>query len=60
MRRIAMVAVLSLFFFAADNSSPAFSQVVPAFNQAPAAQPIYAHQAAQPQRSAEAEQVRGW
>lgn len=62
MRRIAMVAavlVFTAFYF--STTTEAFAQVVPAFNQVPAAaQPIYAQPAVQPQRSAEAEQVRMW
>ena len=59
MRRIAMVAMLFLV-----TAIQSFGQVVPAFNQVPAfgtgGQPIYAQPAVQPQRSAEAEQVRMW
>jgi len=65
MRRIAMVVVLFFFAAGATSWSPfepqaAVAQVVPAFNAQPLAQPIYAQPHAQPQRSAEAEQVRGW
>lgn len=59
MRRIAMVAAVlfaAVVFFAAE----AGAQVVPAFGQTSVAQPIYAQPAVQPQRSAEAEQVRMW
>lgn len=53
--------VAMLFLVTAIQS---FGQVVPAFNQVPAfgtgGQPIYAQPAVQPQRSAEAEQVRMW
>ena len=59
MIRIAMVAMLFLV-----TAIQSFGQVVPAFNQVPAlgtgGQPIYAQPAVQPQRSAEAEQVRMW
>ena len=61
MRRIAMVAavlVFTAFYF--SMTTAAFAQVVPAFGQTPVAQPIYAQPAVQPQRSAEAEQVRMW
>jgi hypothetical protein len=64
MRRIARVAlsvhVFVMFCFAAAPANEALGQVVPAFNQVPAAQPIYARPVVQPQQSAEAEQVRGW
>ncbi|QDU31732.1 hypothetical protein ETAA8_68920 [Anatilimnocola aggregata] len=65
MRRIAMVVAV-LFFFVAGAPlvvphSQALAQVVPAFNAQPLAQPVYAQPIlAQPQRNAEAEQVRGW
>lgn len=61
MRRIAMVAAVfctAMIFFSATSETQA--QVVPAFNQSPVAQPIYAQPAVQPQRSTEAEQVRMW
>lgn len=61
MRRIAMVAAVfftALFF--CSIATEVLAQVVPAFNQSPLAQPIYAQPAVQPQRSAEAEQVRMW
>lgn len=61
MRRIAMVA--AVFFtaiFFCSTATEVLAQVVPAFGQSPVAQPIYAQQAVQPQRSAEAEQVRMW
>lgn len=65
MRRIAMVAVLFLVTtLSLFNPAQTFGQVVPAFNQVPTfgagSQPIYAQPAVQPQRSAEAEQVRMW
>jgi hypothetical protein len=62
MRRIAMVA--AVFFaavgFVVNTGTESFAQVAPAFGQTPVAQPIYAQPAVQPQRSAEAEQVRMW
>lgn len=73
MRRIAKAGSMFCFvmtWFAAGaapvaEGQVAVGQVVPAFNQIPAynqpgAQPIYAQPAVQPQRSAEAEQVRMW
>lgn len=65
MRRIAMVAAVGSFFTAGSLvlctfTSTAHAQVVPALNAQPLAQPIYAQPLATTQRSAEAEQVRGW
>ncbi|WP_254513124.1 hypothetical protein [Anatilimnocola floriformis] len=61
MRRIAMVAaVLIAAFVFFSTTTSATAQVVPAFGQTSVAQPIYAQPAIQPQRSAEAEQVRMW
>ena len=62
MRRIAMVAAVCVFtaIIFCSTVSESLAQVVPAFGQSSAAQPIYAQPAVQPQRSAEAEQVRMW
>lgn len=62
MRRIARVAavLVAAFVLFATAATESVAQVVPAFGQVPVAQPIYAQPAVQPQRSAEAEQVRMW